>query len=563
MTELDDAELVARSRRRDAQAFGALVERHQQLVFGVALARCRDVGLAEDVAQEAFVTAWRDLARLREGDRVGTWVAGIARNLAASATRTRSRQQRILEGEPLVDDVATTPEEQTIEREDRELLARALADVPETHREVLVLHYLQGESVASIAAELGIREALVKQRLSRGRKALRASVAERVETVLGHMRARPALRAGVLAAVAALGHEGTAAAGANLGGKVMIGMTAKQIGMAVGAIAIAGGVVLVATSRDSGAVSRTEAVAAAPTTSAELPSGPPPTLHVRKLAPAAKASLLAAIRAEYGKRTTAVASTGASSASTPAPALPADGDLDKEYIRTAVRELLPMVAECYEEGLERDPMLSGSVIVDFTIEGEPGVGGVVGESAVDGTASTARSAGSRVHPGDDPLAADRSAGLRRDRARALSVRVPSRSTVRRDAAGNRCSQRRALPVRLRVVRRVPGARATGDLAELLLGQRLELLPVERRTLHGRLRLLHSHHLSTPHARSSPSKYIDLATRSRCSSCTAARSIMQSLHAWRSACEQPILHVVRHPTPCAREDVCDVVLSPRE
>lgn len=56
-----DVELVERSRARDANAFGELVARHQQLVFGVALARCHDPALAEDLAQEAFVTAWRDL----------------------------------------------------------------------------------------------------------------------------------------------------------------------------------------------------------------------------------------------------------------------------------------------------------------------------------------------------------------------------------------------------------------------------------------------------------------------------------------------------------------------
>src|SRR5262245_53492858 len=87
-----DAELVARSRLRDHEAFGQLVERHQRLVFGVALARCHDPALAEDLAQEAFVAAWRDLDRLRDGERVGSWVAGIARNLASSAARTSARR---------------------------------------------------------------------------------------------------------------------------------------------------------------------------------------------------------------------------------------------------------------------------------------------------------------------------------------------------------------------------------------------------------------------------------------------------------------------------------------
>src|SRR6476469_9516 len=113
-----DAELVARSRNADAEAFGEIVERHQQLVFGVALARCQDPALAEDVAQEAFVTAWRDLDRLRDGERVGTWVAGIARNLAATAARARARRQprEAAAPEPAA---PSTPETEALAREDR------------------------------------------------------------------------------------------------------------------------------------------------------------------------------------------------------------------------------------------------------------------------------------------------------------------------------------------------------------------------------------------------------------------------------------------------------------
>src|SRR5690349_3112172 len=189
-----DVELVERCRRRDADAFGALVTRHQQLVFGVALARCQDPALAEDVAQEAFVAAWRDLDRLRDGERVGTWVAGIARNLAANAVRTRGRRQDAALPEPVT---TPTPEDEAVERQDRELLASALADVPEAHRETLVLFYLEGQSIAEIATGLGVKEDLVKQRLSRGRKSLRDSVATRVESALTRARLRPAFRATV------------------------------------------------------------------------------------------------------------------------------------------------------------------------------------------------------------------------------------------------------------------------------------------------------------------------------------------------------------------------------
>ncbi|HEU4728875.1 MAG TPA: sigma-70 family RNA polymerase sigma factor, partial [Kofleriaceae bacterium] len=231
-----DADLVARSRARDAAAFGALVERHQRLVFGVALARCGDPALAEEVAQDAFVAAWRDLDRLRDAERVGAWVAGIARNLAASAARTRARRDGVTGPEaPAV----PTPEDEVLGREDRALLARALAEVPAAHREVLVLYYLEGESIARIAASLGIREDLVKQRLSRGRTALRDTVARRVETALAQVRPGRGFGAGVVAAVSALAARNAVAA--NAAGKLGVLMSASQkLAIALAALVVAG-----------------------------------------------------------------------------------------------------------------------------------------------------------------------------------------------------------------------------------------------------------------------------------------------------------------------------------
>jgi RNA polymerase sigma factor (sigma-70 family) len=378
----DDAELVERSRKADADAFGALVERHQQLVFGVALARCHDPALAEDVAQEAFVTAWRDLDRLRDGDRVGSWVAGIARNLASSAVRQRVRKEAIALPAPAGD--AASPEDEALEREDRELLHRALADVPDTYREVLVLFYLQGESIVEIASALGIRADLVKQRLSRGRNALRDSVAARVESTLTRTRLSPAFRAGV---VAALATAGTRKAAAGAAGKSIATMSLKQIAIAGASLAALGG----------GALWLGTRATAQPTTTsppAVHAAAQPASLHVQRIAdPKQRAALRETIRLAREHR------AAAASAAPPAaqsgwrtmgetPALPADGDLDKDYVREAVRELIPLIAECYEEGVSRNGMLAGTIVEHFTIEGEPGVGGVISDSQVDPDQST-------------------------------------------------------------------------------------------------------------------------------------------------------------------------------
>jgi len=122
------------------------------------------------------------------------------------------------------------------------------------------------------------------------------------------------------------------------------------------------------------------AVSGAPT-----PGSGSPRSRVRRLEdPAARAEILRQVRAVHARRG---APAAARWGTTPAPALP-PATIEKEYIRASVRELIPLIVECYEQGLARDPTLGGSIIVDFTIEGEPGVGGVVGESAIDAQAST-------------------------------------------------------------------------------------------------------------------------------------------------------------------------------
>ncbi|HEY4242826.1 MAG TPA: sigma-70 family RNA polymerase sigma factor [Kofleriaceae bacterium] len=406
---VDDAELVARSRKRDREAFGALVDRHQRLVFGVALARTRDPALAEDVAQEAFVAAWRDLGRLREGDRIGPWVAGIARNLAAGAVRTRARREAT--ALPVNDEVAASPEDDLLAAEDRALLSRALADVPEAFREVLVLYYLEGESITRIAAALELREDLVKQRLSRGRRALRESVARRVESALDRARHRPHLRAAVLAALGTLGVA--TAAHASRAGKAAFMITAKQGALAGAALAaVAGGAIWLARGSSHATTTPTPPPTSAPTTRTAAASPPRANSPVvaKRDTPAEHAERLAAIRAEAARH---AAATPAAPAAGPTPTSagggggdvegggggakpPVDGDMDKDYIRSSMQALVPMLGDCYSDALQRSPGLgAGSIAVDFTIEGEPDAGGVISESKVDATESSLTDPGLR------------------------------------------------------------------------------------------------------------------------------------------------------------------------
>nr|HEX4314498.1 sigma-70 family RNA polymerase sigma factor [Kofleriaceae bacterium] len=391
MTSIPDADLVARCRRhRDAAAFGALVERHQPLVFGVALARCHDAALAEDLAQDAFVTAWRDLPRLRDVDRIGPWIAGIARNLAATAVRDRTRRAALLasaDPDAAAPGAAETPEDAAITRQDRALLAAAMGDVPDAHRDALVRYYLDGEPVARIASALGVTQELVKQRLSRGRRALRDSVVARVAGATAVTAAATAI--GTARDASAATAMSTPHAVAMTAGKVLV-MTTTKLAIGVVVIAAVGAAAWLGlrAGGDDGAAGR-----AAPARAHGAEQGsdlaPAPAAGARRLDPRARDALAGAIRSARDHRDHRELPAAAVGEPTgPRPSLPADGELDKTYIRASVREMIPLLSECYEEGLDRDPTMAGSVAVDFTIEGEPDVGAVIGDSQIDASSST-------------------------------------------------------------------------------------------------------------------------------------------------------------------------------
>ncbi|MEM6925372.1 MAG: sigma-70 family RNA polymerase sigma factor [Myxococcota bacterium] len=164
------APLVAAARRGDRDAFARLVRSHAGAVHEVALQITDDATRAEDVAQEAFLAAWRGLRRLRDPDRFSGWVIGIARNRALDAVRRARRRPEIPAGEALPPIAEAGPEP------DREALWAAVERLERGQRDVLQLYYRQGHSVSEVARELGLAEPAVRKRLSRGRERLREEV---------------------------------------------------------------------------------------------------------------------------------------------------------------------------------------------------------------------------------------------------------------------------------------------------------------------------------------------------------------------------------------------------
>jgi zinc protease len=201
---IPDEQLWQASRAGDREAFGRIVERYQSLVCALAYSGTGNLATSQDLAQEAFVAAWRRLGELREPSKLRSWLCGIVRNLAAGTMRRDLRRG----GAPQTLDAvaepvspADDPEAQAVTREEETILWRALAGMPETYREPMVLFYREEQSIADVAVQLDLSEDAVKQRLSRGRALLRAEMAAVVESALTRSRPTRAFTASVLGAL--------------------------------------------------------------------------------------------------------------------------------------------------------------------------------------------------------------------------------------------------------------------------------------------------------------------------------------------------------------------------
>ena len=194
-----DIELVEASLRGEHEAFGHLVARYQDVVCAVSYSSTGDQGLSEDVAQETFIAAWRQLDRLRNSARLRPWLCGIARNLARIARKRKRREPLVEAGEQIAPD--PNPFDLAARGDVERVVRDALARIPDAYREVLVLYYREDQSIREVAETLGLSEAAVMQRLSRGRRYLADSVSDLVERSLRSDRRRRDLVAAVLASI--------------------------------------------------------------------------------------------------------------------------------------------------------------------------------------------------------------------------------------------------------------------------------------------------------------------------------------------------------------------------
>ena len=167
----DDAD-AARVAAGDHEAFEGIVRRWQRPLVGLAWRFCRDRAMAEDMAQEAFLKAFKAIRTFRGDSAFSTWLIAIALNTYRSRLRA--------EGPPLLAiDAADAPGQdprlvQGLQDEQRaESVRRAVLALPPRYRDAIVVYYFEERDLAEAARVLGVAEGTLKARLHRGRALLR------------------------------------------------------------------------------------------------------------------------------------------------------------------------------------------------------------------------------------------------------------------------------------------------------------------------------------------------------------------------------------------------------
>ena len=171
------------ARAGDRAAYGRIVAACQNTITAIALAIVRDVPSSEDIAQDAFLSAWQHLRRLQNADSFLPWLRQITRNLARDHLRAKVR------GPFPVDDMeaaiaaaadpAPSPLHAMIDAERQVAAADVISALPEDSRETLLLFYREGQSSKQVAALLGLSDAAVRKRLSRARQQVREDLLAR------------------------------------------------------------------------------------------------------------------------------------------------------------------------------------------------------------------------------------------------------------------------------------------------------------------------------------------------------------------------------------------------
>jgi len=178
----DDEQLVARSLKQDHEAFGQLIDRHASRIINLAYRMVGDRAEAEDLAQEAFLSAFKSLSTFRADSKFSTWLYRIATNKCKDWLRVKRpgmEQQDVDIDETLDIHVADkeTPERLLSQQQVAQELEQAIHRLPPLYREAFVMKHVEGMSYEEMAAILGVNSDTLKMRVYKGRLQLSRDLA--------------------------------------------------------------------------------------------------------------------------------------------------------------------------------------------------------------------------------------------------------------------------------------------------------------------------------------------------------------------------------------------------
>lgn len=170
----DQENIVARARRGDADAFEQLVVAYRDQVFRLALRMCGNEADADEVAQEAFLSAWKALPNFRGDSQFSTWLYQLTSHAAIDLMR---REKRQIAGEDITEvsapDPGPSPQQQAERSETRQAVREAMEQLSPEYRQIVVLRFLQELSYEEIGAVLKLPPGTVKSRLNRAKSQLK------------------------------------------------------------------------------------------------------------------------------------------------------------------------------------------------------------------------------------------------------------------------------------------------------------------------------------------------------------------------------------------------------
>ena len=185
MDATEAAAVLARARQGDSDAFRALVETHSRQVFRLAFRMTGNEQDAEDVVQESFLRAYRQLGRFESRANFGTWLYRIVSNCSVDLMRSKQARHDQVRGDSLDQEGAVelpaagapNPERQAVSAEIDRRVQDALRDLSPLERAAFTLRHYEGRSIEEISTTLGLGTSAAKHSVFRAVKKLRIALA--------------------------------------------------------------------------------------------------------------------------------------------------------------------------------------------------------------------------------------------------------------------------------------------------------------------------------------------------------------------------------------------------